>query len=111
MMVQFASSNTVLQTIVDEDKRGRVMSFYAMALRGMAPFGSLLAGSLAGRIGAPNTLMVGGVSCFLGALMFARRLPLMREIIHPIYVRMGIISKTAPGIQEAPKLTFPPEDD
>jgi MFS family permease len=111
MMVEFASSNTILQTIVDEDKRGRVMSFYAMALRGMAPFGSLLAGSLAGKIGAPNTLMVGGVSCFLGALMFARRLPLMREIIHPIYVRKGIISEAASGIQRATKLTVPPEDD
>jgi len=111
MMVQFSSSNTVLQTIVDEDKRGRVMSFYAMALRGMAPFGSLLAGGLAGKIGAPNTLIVGGVSCFLGALMFARRLPLMREIIHPIYVRMGIISESASGIQMAPKLTVPPKDD
>jgi MFS family permease len=111
MMVQFASSNTVLQTIVDEDKRGRVMSFYAMALRGMAPFGSLLAGGLAGKIGAPNTLLVGGVSCFLGAVIFARRLPLMREIIHPIYVRMGVISEAAPGIRIAPELAVPPKDD
>jgi MFS family permease len=109
MMVQFASSNTVLQTIVDEDKRGRVMSFYAMALRGMAPFGSLLAGGLAGKIGAPNTLMIGGVSCFLGALVFARKLPLLREMVHPIYVRMGIVSE-ASRIQRATKLTIPTED-
>ena len=110
MMVQFASSNTVLQTIVDEDKRGRVMSFYAMALRGMAPFGSLLAGGLAGKIGAPNTLMIGGVSCFLGALVFARKLPLLREMVRPIYVRMGIVSETMSGTQRTTKLTIPPVD-
>jgi MFS family permease len=110
MMVQFASSNTVLQTIVDEDKRGRVMSFYAMALRGMAPFGSLLAGGLAGKIGAPNTLMIGGVSCFLGALVFARKLPLLREMVRPIYVRMGIVSEAMSGTQRTTKLTIPPVD-
>jgi len=110
VMVQMASSNTVLQTIVDEDKRGRVMSFYAMALRGMAPFGSLLAGGLASKIGAPNTLMIGGVSCILGSLIFARKLPLLREMVHPIYVRMGIVSETASGIQRATKLTIPTED-
>jgi MFS family permease len=111
MMVQFASSNTILQTIVDEDKRGRVMSFYAMALRGMAPFGSLLAGGLAGKIGAPNTLMIGGGSCFLGALVFARNLPLLREMVRPIYVRMGIVSEAASRIQIKTKLTVPPEDE
>ena len=99
MMVQMASSNTILQTVVDEDKRGRVMSFYAMSLRGMAPFGSLLAGSLASAIGAPNTLIIGGASCLLGSLMFARKLPLLREMVRPIYVRMGIVSEAAPGIQ------------
>ena len=111
MMVQFASSNTILQTIVDEDKRGRVMSFYAMALRGMAPFGSLLAGGLAGKIGAPNTLMIGGGSCFLGALVFARKLPLLREMVRPIYVRMGIVSEAASRIQTKTKVTVPPEDE
>jgi len=103
MMVQFASTNTVLQTIVDEDKRGRVMSFYAMALRGMAPFGSLLAGGLAGKIGASNTLMIGGISCFLGALMFARKLPQWREMVRPIYVRMGIVSEAASRMQRTTK--------
>jgi MFS family permease len=110
MMVQFASSNTVLQTVVDEDKRGRVMSFYAMAIRGMAPFGSLLAGGLAGKIGAPNTLMIGGVSCFLGALMFAKKLPLWRELVRPLYVRMGIVSEAASRIERTTKLTNPTED-
>jgi len=111
MMVQFASSNTILQTIVDEDKRGRVMSFYAMALRGMAPFGSLLAGGLAGKIGAPNTLMIGGASCFLGALVFARNLPIFRQMVRPIYVRMGIVSEAASEIQIKTNLTVPPEDE
>jgi MFS family permease len=60
-MVQMAASNTVLQTIVDEDKRGRVMSFYTMAFMGTAPFGSLLAGIVAERIGAPHTLLFGGL--------------------------------------------------
>jgi MFS family permease len=99
MIVQMASSNTVLQTVVDEDKRGRVMSFYAMAFRGMTPFGSLLAGGLANKIGAPNTLMIGGISCILGSLMFARKLPLLRQMVRPIYVKMGIISERASGIQ------------
>ena len=74
MIVQFASSNTFLQTIVEEDKRGRIMSLYAMAFRGMTPFGSLLAGSLASKIGAPNTIMLGGVSCVLGSILYARNL-------------------------------------
>lgn len=99
MIVQMASSNTILQTVVDEDKRGRVMSFYAMAFRGMTPFGSLLAGGLASKIGAPNTLMVGGISCILGSLFFARKLPLLRQMVRPIYVRMGIVSERASGIQ------------
>jgi len=93
MMVQMASSNTVLQTVVDEDKRGRVMSFYAMAFRGMVPFGSLLAGGLASMIGAQNTLMIGGISCILGSFLFARQLPLLREILRPIYIKMGILQE------------------
>ncbi|MBN2620492.1 MFS transporter, partial [candidate division WOR-3 bacterium] len=71
MMVQMVSSNTLLQTIVDDDKRGRVMSFYAMSFMGMAPVGSLLGGWLAKIIGAPNTLFFGGILCIIGALAFA----------------------------------------
>jgi len=91
MIVQMASSNTILQTIVHEDKRGRIMSFYAMAFMGMAPFGSLTAGSLASRIGAPATLMLSGIACIIGALLFLTKLPLMRRIVKPIYIQMGII--------------------
>ena len=99
MMVQMASSNTVLQTIVDEDKRGRIMSFYTMAFMGMMPFGSLLAGSLASKIGAPFTLLIGGICCIIGALVFAKNLPALKEEIRPIYAEKGIIPEVARGIQ------------
>ncbi len=91
MMVEMTSTNTVLQTIVDEDKRGRVMSFYTMAFMGMVPFGSLFAGSLASAIGAPETTMIGGISCILGSVLFARKLPALRKIVRPIYRERGII--------------------
>jgi MFS family permease len=85
MLVQMASGNTLLQAVVDEDKRGRVMSLYTMAFRGMVPFGSLLGGSLANRIGAPHTVLIGGATCVLGALVFARRLPAMTKMIRSAY--------------------------
>ena len=96
MMVQMASSNTVLQTIVEEDKRGRLMSFYTMAFMGMVPFGSLLAGSLASKIGAPETVMFSGVSCILGSILFAKKLPFLREMVRPIYETKGIIWERLP---------------
>lgn len=99
MMVEMAASNTLLQTIVDDDKRGRVMSFFSMAFLGMAPFGSLFAGSFASKIGAPNTLVLGGSVCILGAVWFARELPRIREKIRPIYLRKGIIKEAISGIQ------------
>ena len=95
MMQQMAASNTIIQTIVDDDKRGRVMSFYAMAFVGMAPFGSLLAGVLANAIGAPRTVMLSGVCCIAGAAWFATRLRPIRKLIRPIYVELGILP--APG--------------
>jgi MFS family permease len=97
MMVQMAASNTILQTIVEEDKRGRIMSFYTMSFMGMAPFGSLLAGSLAHKIGAPNTLLLGGMCCIIGAFAFMRKLPLLTEKMHPIYVSKGIIPEVTKG--------------
>lgn len=108
-MVQMAVSNTVLQTIVDEDKRGRVMSFYTMAFMGTAPFGSLLAGSVAERIGAPHTLLIGGLGCILGALWFANSLPALRRDVRPIYVRIGILPEVASGIHNTSEMTVPPE--
>ena len=108
-MVQMAASNTVLQTIVEEDKRGRVMSFYTMAFMGTAPFGSLLAGSLAQKIGAPHTLMFGGVGCIVGAVWFAASLPSLRRDVRPIYVRIGILPEIAAGIHQTSELSVPPE--
>jgi len=108
-MVQMASSNTVIQTIVDDEKRGRVMSFYMMAFLGTAPFGSLIAGTLSQRIGAANTLRLGGSCCIAGALWFASALPAIRKAVRPIYVRLGILPEVATGIANAAELTVPPE--
>jgi MFS family permease len=86
-----AASNTVIQTIVTEDKRGRVMSYYTMAFMGMAPFGSLLAGTMAHNFGAPWTVRMNGVAVLLGAAWFATQLPKLRRQIRPIYQEMGIL--------------------
>lgn len=104
LMQQMAASNTILQTVVEEDKRGRVMSFYAMAFLGTAPFGSLAGGFIADRIGAPATLVIGGVVCMAGAVWFARRLDQLRRLVRPIYVRLGIIPEVATGLQSATNL-------
>ena len=108
-MTQMASSNTIIQTIVDEDKRGRVMSFYMMAFLGTVPFGSLMAGWMSSRIGAPHTVTVAGVCCLAGAGWFARELPIIRIAVRPIYIRMGILPQVAAGIAEAAELSVPPE--
>ncbi len=100
MMVHMASSNTILQTMVDDDKRGRVMSLYVMAFMGMAPLGSLIGGSLADLVGAPYTLAFGGASCLLGSFIFSKKLPAIRKMARPIYIRKGILSeKSEYGIQ------------
>jgi MFS family permease len=109
-MTQMASSNTLIQTIVDDDKRGRVMSFFLMAFLGTAPFGSLIAGSLAVHIGAPNTILLSGVCCWIGALWFARKLPALREAIRPVYIRMGILPQMNVAIGDAAKLGFAERD-
>jgi len=101
MMVEMAASNTILQTIVDESKRGRVMSFYTMAFLGMAPLGSLFAGALASAIDARTTVMIGGGACILGAILFAVKLPQIRALVRPIYVQMGILPQVASGLQTA----------
>jgi MFS family permease len=91
MMQGFAASNTVIQTIVDDDKRGRVMSYWTMAYMGASPFGSLLAGSLAPIIGAPGTVLLCGIGCLLGAAWFWLQIPKLRPIIRPIYEQLGIL--------------------
>ena len=91
MMQGVTASNTILQTLVDEKMRGRVMSYYTMAFVGMAPFGSLLAGALASAIGAPRTVMVSGVACILGSLWFWTQLKSIRKQMRPIYEQLGIV--------------------
>lgn len=91
VMAHLAASNTILQTIVDDDKRGRVMSLFTMSFVGMTPFGALAAGALASRIGVTATVLTGGASCLAGSLVFASKLPKLREVARPIYERKGII--------------------
>lgn len=82
-MVQTASSNTLLQTVVDDDKRGRVMSLYSMCLQGLLPLGNLLAGALAKWLGAPWTVFLSGFGCFAAAGIFARNRHVLRRTLEP----------------------------
>ena len=107
-MVQTAVSNTLIQTIVDDDKRGRVMSFYTMAFMGTAPFGSLIAGFAADRIGAPHTLLIGGIGCVIGAALFYTALPRLREFVRPIYREKGILPELRAAASSAAELSMPP---
>ena len=91
MMQQIVTSNTILQTIVADDKRGRVMSFYAMSVFGFSPIGSLIAGSLASWMGAPQTLILGGVLCLCASIWYFGRLREIRRAIRPVYIEMGIV--------------------
>jgi MFS family permease len=109
LMQEMACSNTILQTIVDDEKRGRVMAYYSMAFQGMLPFGSLFAGALAARIGAPWTVVVGGAATLAGAGWFALELPEIRRYVRPIYVELGILPEAALGVQSASILQTPPE--
>jgi MFS family permease len=101
IMVQMASINTILQTLVDDDKRGRVMSLHVTAFIGVAPLGSLLAGFVAEHLGAPHTLLLSGLLSIAVMAFLARKLPLIRRLVHPIYVRKGIIPEVAAGLQTA----------
>ncbi|HEX3866320.1 MAG TPA: MFS transporter, partial [Gemmatimonadaceae bacterium] len=92
MMVEMASTNTILQTITEERLRGRVMAFYTMAFLGTAPIGSLIAGTAASHIGASATIVIGGVVCLAGAAWLTLRLPKLREQVRPIYLERGILS-------------------
>ena len=93
-LMQGASvSNTIIQSLVPEDKRARVMSYYTMAFFGAAPFGSLLAGALAHRIGAPHTVIVTGAFCVAGSLWFTLELPKVRAVMRPIYQEMGLLPR------------------
>jgi MFS family permease len=100
MMQGLTASNTIIQTLVPEDKRGRVMSYYTVAFVGMAPFGSLMAGGLAHAIGAPRTVIFSGVACIAGSLWFWSRLKLIRKDMRPIYEQLGILQPKVPVVIE-----------
>jgi MFS family permease len=111
MLMNFAGSNTMMQTLTDDDKRGRVMSFFTMAFIGMTPFGTLLAGYLAEWLrgprgsaedGAVRTLILEGIISVIAGVLFARKLPALRKVVRPIYVMKGILpQETASGIQSS----------
>lgn len=107
LITLYAASNTVLQTIVDEDKRGRVMSLYSMAFVGAAPLGSLLVGWLASRAGAPVTLFASGLFCVAGSLYSLRLLPLLWKDVKPVYIRKGILPEIAQAVSAATEPSAP----
>jgi MFS family permease len=100
-MIHLAATNTILQTIVEERLRGRVMSFYTMAFFGTVPIGSLLGGVIADRYGAMTTVLVSGIICLAGSAWFAFKLPAIRAVIRPIYRERGII--TVPAVDTGAK--------
>jgi MFS family permease len=119
MMFQMATCNTLLQTIVDDDKRGRVLSLYSLAFLGTAPIASLVAGAAGERFGPAATLTACGIASFVGAILFARRLPELRKQIRPIYVRVGIlphdeshpaIPVVTQAVETAAELTVPTKE-
>ena len=111
MMLQMAASNTLIQTMVDDDMRGRVMAIYSMAFLGVVPIGSLIGGMLASRVGAQQTVRLTGVLCVIASLLFGWHLPKLRHLVRPIYERAGILPKppVAPNDQSVPSdLVSPP---
>lgn len=110
MMMQTAGSNTILQTLSNDDMRGRVMSFYTVAFRGMAPFGSLWAGTFADNFGAPVTVLISGIVCLGAGMLFFKNLKIIRIAAKPIYQQKGILPEAAKGVQVASNLSLPPED-
>jgi predicted MFS family arabinose efflux permease len=92
-MVQWAATNTLVQTVVDEDKLGRVMSLYAVVFFAGTPLGALLDGTLANAIGPIHTFAIAGAGCVVCALVFLRALPTLRAISRPRYVELGLIEE------------------
>jgi MFS family permease len=91
MLIVITATSTILQTIVEDEKRGRVMSLYTMSFLGMVPMGSLAAGVVADLIGAPLTLALSGAGCIGAGLILRAQLPLLRAHIRAHYVRLGIV--------------------
>lgn len=98
-----------MQTLVDEEIRGRVMSFYTVSFLGMMPFGSLAAGWLGQHIGAPVTVRLGGAATIAASLLFWRKLPELRRAARPVLERLGILPEIADGLGRSANLTVPPQ--
>ncbi|MFA5293230.1 MAG: MFS transporter [Phycisphaerae bacterium] len=110
LMVQMASVNTIIQSLVDDNMRGRVLSLHVMSFIGISPFGSLLAGISAHYIGTPHTLLISGILTIVIMIIFAKKLPAIRQQMHPIYVRKGIIPEIAAGLSTAAQFSAHTKD-
>jgi MFS family permease len=97
MMVQMAASNTLIQSMVPDALRGRVMAVYSMMFMGMAPFGALSAGAVAERLGAPATVAIGGAVCIVAATIFGMRLPALRPVARKLIVAQGLAGGDPPA--------------
>jgi MFS family permease len=104
MIVVSASINTVLQTIVREEMRGRIMSLYTMAFVGTTPLGSLAGGAIASHVGAPVAVALGGLGCLAVSAWAVLRLPALRELIRPIYAELGVLPEVARGLQSVSEM-------
>jgi MFS family permease len=117
MLMLFAGVNTLLQTLVEDDKRGRVMSLFSVAFVGMTPWGNLAAGLIAQHAGhwsrtplltgAAITIAGAGVLCVVAAGLFGKTLPMIRSIVRPIYMKKGIIPQIAEGLDQSTHLDLP----
>src|SRR6202020_2836258 len=111
MMLQMACSNTLIQTMVPDNLRGRVMSVYSMMFMGMAPFGAFFGGALAHRFGAPITVAAGGVACVLGAIWFGRALPHLRIEAHRLIIAQGMAAGEPPQELDAQPVEAQPVEE
>jgi MFS family permease len=109
MMIEMAASNTLIQAMVPDNLRGRVMAVYSMMYMGMAPIGALIAGSLAQRFGAPRTVMIGGAVCIIGGALFALRLPRLREEGRRIIIALQMTA-ASPGDEISEASVLAPTD-
>ncbi len=100
-MTAMAGSNTIMQTLVEDDKRGRVMAMWVMMFTGAAPTGQLLAGAVAEQIGTPWTIVIGGSVCVVAGLNLAIQLPALRAIARPVYIERGIIAEQDEAVEPA----------
>jgi MFS family permease len=111
MMLQMSSSNTLVQAMVPDHLRGRVMSVYSMMFMGMAPFGALLGGALSDRLGAPLTVSLGAIACLGGAAIFGMRLPQIRGEARQLIVAQKIVAQQVVGGEPPPRTSAPSAEE